>query len=226
MGAWYDALLDQQASSEVRDTLSTIRTRAVEESEQLLRTLRDWDRVRAPTHALDGLRDRLRSHLLRDVLLLKKRTAEVVLMAAMQAPTQALRDELVRLADDDRVSADFVRRLLDVPVVPERLPLKTDADPAEGAHNDVPHDGLISPCVRHAIESIRARGEVPTRLTLSSNALRHLRDEGFVEAATGTAFGLPVTVDFGWRGRCFAILTNECVSLAELYTAQRAGKDG
>lgn len=225
VGAWFEQLCRQQDDPDVRDTLLEISRRGVEESRAIIDTLQQWEGQRPQGDLLDRLRVQAREQFLRDLLRLKETATEVGLLAAMRAPTADLRDALVKSADVDRENGDKLRALLGMPTVPARRHDPPQEGESLGAHGAGAPGDLVSSRVRRTMEALRERGDEPVRLVVSDLTLRHLRDEGVVRAAEGTALGLPVTVDFGWRGHCFAVLTGESVSLAELYTSQNARDD-
>ncbi|HWH08703.1 MAG TPA: hypothetical protein VNX21_05845, partial [Candidatus Thermoplasmatota archaeon] len=160
--------------------------------------------------------------ILRDLLVVKEGNNEAVLYLAMRAPTDELRRKLVRLADRDRVHADVLRALLGAEVPRD---VEADAEGAAlGAREARAGGGTLSHSIRQDLQRLQASGCQVVRLVLSPAAMRHLRDEGAI-ARDGTAFGLPVDVDFGWGGECHAFVTDERVRLSELLSPHLDGPE-
>lgn len=223
MGEWFENLAAQQEDESVGRVLRAMSRETVDQAEAALGKLEAWNRVPASADGLDELVRDLQTRLLQDLLVLKEGSTEVFLTAAMRAPTRALRDALVKLADVDRQHADRLRILLGTEPVEERVErgFEERGGEAVGAHGSrEPHPSLAA-SVQTVLRTLRSERQEPSRIILSASALRHARDEGALDAQEGTAFGLPVDVDFGWRGECFAVLTRERASLAEVIAASR-----
>lgn len=184
------------------------------------RRLEEWNRLPHDPDALDALSRQVRTRLLEALIVLKELSTEAFLATAMAAPTSALRDDLVRLADIDRQHADDLRVIVGAPTVGEKLRAEDarDAGGTFGAHAGRIAGGTLGRSVQQTLQQLRASGVDPARLLLSAASLRHLRDEGHV--VDNQAFGLPIDVDLGWGGETFAVVTRERVSLAEILTAQ------
>lgn len=220
-GAWFASLIEAQEDARVKEVLGRMSAETEAQARDAGEALREWSRGSVDLGDVAG---RLHAALLGDLLALKERTAEGFLLVGMRAPTAALRAMFVELADVDRRHADALRDLLGMHRVEHRLADPPRPDPGDpvGAHDRRAPESSFARTVQRVIESMRADGQELARLTLSPVALRHARDEGLVGREDGTMFGLPVDVDFGWRGECFAVHSRDHATLAELITAGRA----
>lgn len=218
LGEWFESVTRLETSADVRSRLVAMSRDTLEEALQLIGAVETWShRLPAPEEG-DDLAQRLRRLLLQDLIVMKEGSTEAVLVLAMRAPTLELRERLLALADRDRVHADELRRLIKA----ERARIPAPPDTAVGVH--VGRDGGS---LRRAMQAARERlaklGEAPVRVVVSAEALRHLKDEGAV-TDEGTILDLPADVEFGWRGECFAFMTDERVRLAELLTKERTSR--
>lgn len=225
MGAWFEALARRHEDPLMRDALLRIREETIGQAVGTIQEIHAWDGVPGGARTVDDVRYAVRTRLLEDLLVVKEGGTEVALSVAMAAPTEAIRQAFVHLADRDRRHADELRHLLGVQAVGSRMPAAADLA-SHGAHEGRYTHGPLYRSVQATLNQLIAAGHVPSRLVLSPGALRHLRDEGSVDSDKGSAFGLPVEVDFGWGGEAFAVLTRERASLAELITAAREGERG
>jgi hypothetical protein len=219
-GDWWGDLAERSGNEEEARVLRAIHLETLSEARRTLDAMAAWHRT--PTPGGDVV-PRLRARMLTDLLYVKESTTEAYLLAGMRAPTNSLRNEFLRLADVDRRHADDLRALLGARSVErlqrEGVPEGASAGAYEG-RGDAPS---LSQRVVRAVEGLRADGQEPSGLVLSAVALRHARDEGLLGPDDGTALGLPVDVDFGWRGECFCVQTRERVNLAEII-AERSGR--
>lgn len=222
-GAWFDRLARQQGDPHVAERLRSIRLESEELARAALDALRLWKDTPSDVHAALG---RLRANLLDDLLRLKEASSEAFLLVGMNAPTNPLREAFVDLAEGDRRHADALRELLGRHRVAHRLdePPRPHQGEAVGAHDRRSTDASLAQSLQRALDALRADGQRPICVVLSPVALRHARDEGIVRAEEGTLFGLPVEIDFGWRGECFAVHTDDRIRLADLVAASRAAE--
>jgi hypothetical protein len=222
-GAWFEHLASHQADARVAETLRRMSRETEEETRQAIQSLQAWSPLPS---SVEEILPKLRADLIEDLLTLKESTTEAFLLVGMRAPTSELRRTFVALADIDRRHADALRALLGTHRVEHRLGASSrpQRGAAVGAHNQrAPHASLAQ-SVQRAIDDLRADGQEPARITLSAVALRHARDEGMLGPDDGTALGLQVDVDFGWRGECFAVRTRDHATLSEIITASRTAK--
>lgn len=222
MGGYFETLGKEYESEDARNAFTAIIEETRQEATRTIEVLQEWDRygtgrdVDPPTRAT-------RARLFQDLLALKEGNNDVVLSAAMAAPTEELRQALIALADKDREHADILRRLLGVRGLKERMGKHAAASTSEalGAHDSRYAEGPLRRTVEATLHRLNEHGHTPTRLVVSANALRALRDEGVVDSDAGKAFGLSVDVDLGWEGECFSVITNERVSLSAIITEAR-----
>lgn len=221
-GARFQALAIRTEDPAEAAILAAISRESAEEADATTRVIDAWNAK--PVGAEDVVRI-LRARMLADLLHLKESTTEAFLLAGMRAPTDTLRRAFVELADVDRRHADALRGLLGA----RRIPTHELQDAASrrqgasaGAYAGREGEPTFSRRLARAVEELRADGQEPAGLVLSAVALRHARDEGLLGPDDGTALGLPVEVDFGWCGECFAVETRERVTLAELISARVA----
>lgn len=217
-GEWFAALARALEGTE-RETLHRIHAESIEEARGTLRALQDWDNVRGDGEEIVPL---LRARMLADLLHIKESTTEAFLLTGMRAPTEALRRAFLDLADMDREHADALRDLLGktrVLATDVHRRAATREGGSAGAYEGRAGAFSLRSRIEGAIQDLRSDGQEPKGLVLSAVGLRHLRDEGLLATGDGTAFGLPVEVDLGWRGECFCVVTNERVTLAELLSA-------
>lgn len=220
-GASFRAFAAGQADAGVRAVLLKAAQETREEAAGALAALEDWARFRLDEALVARAAETTRARLLGDLLRLKEVSTEAALAAAAHAPTEALRRELVRLADLDRKHADEMRPLLGARTIEECVQREVPASEPLGAHAGREPGSSLAKSIENALTRLRRAGEDAARIVVSGNALRHLRDEGAIDARHGTAFGLPVDVDFGWSDECFAFVTKGRVSLAEIITSMR-----
>lgn len=236
MGEWFAALVRNERDAAVQAALEHVSRDTLRETLEVLDVMRAWESARVPPEAEDDLIQHLNRRLLQDLMSVKEGNNEVLVMTAMRAPTQALRARLLDLAERDREHADELRVLLGVDALTTSL---SGVDGRAGGGRDGGRDDAQRPSLGAAagraegetlgtsiaatVHRLRDAGETPSRLLLSHVALRHLRDEGAI-SAEGTAFGLPVDVDLGWRGECFAVLTDDRTRLSEILSmSERQG---
>lgn len=219
-GPSFDRLVRQQDDPHVEEALRTVAQESEAQAGAALDAVRRWSGTPGDVHAALG---KLRANVLEDLLRIKEASSEAFLLVAMNAPTNPLREAFVDLADLDRRHADALRELLGRHRGAHRLdePPRPQSGGALGAHDHRASNASLAQTIHRAVDELRADGQRPHCITLSPVALRHAHDEGVVRAEDGTAFGLPVEVDFGWRGECFSIQTDDRVRLADLVAASR-----
>ena len=210
---WWGALARLSGDAEEARVLGEMHREADAEAGRTVAAMQAWGRTPAPG---DDVGARLHVRMLADLLYVKESTTEALLLAGMRAPTAALRLEFVRLADANRRHADALRGLLGTRSVASLQRDGRAGTEAAGAYEGRADAPSFSHRIRRAVEDLRADGQEPCGLVLSPIALRHARDEGLLGPEDGTALGLPVEVDFGWRGECFCVQTRERATLAEL----------
>jgi hypothetical protein len=216
-GPWFTALSVAEDPG-TQAVYELIRVETASQARRTAETLRRWGALPPHEGAEDATREVLK-RLLEDMLALKKSSTEVFLGAGLSAPTEEMRREFLDLADMDRRHADLLRRMLHV-----HPPHETDLDAPwaapvfDGVQTGPFGPGRLSGKLWDTLEAARGQGHEPSRIVLSGMALRHLRDEGTVAPRQGEIFGLPVDIDFSWRGECFAVTSRERLSLAEIVT--------
>lgn len=218
VGEWFAALTRHEPDPHVRARLARMNLDTVRETIELLAVVSAWERLPVDDDSLRQHAANVHRRALHDLMRLKEGSAEVVLLTGMVAPTAELRDRLVALADVDRVHADELRELMGAAALAE-LRGRPEQGGALGAHEGRVEGSTLSESVRDRLAQLESAGVRPTRLVVSPTALRHLRDEG-VGMPEGIALGLPVDVEFGWRGECFSIQTDARVTLAEIISQE------
>lgn len=219
---WLNALARHAADPAEASVIEKLHRDARGEAQGVLDAMAAWGATGASSPEAAA---RLRTRMLTDLLYLKESTTEAVLLAGMRAPTNALRLEFVRLADIDRQHADALRALLGTPSVHSFQDATGTEGESVGAYGGRGDAASFSQRVSRAVADLRADGQDPCGLVFSAVALRHARDEGLLGRDDGTALGLPVDVDFGWRGECFCVQTRERVTLAEIIAERSAGRE-
>lgn len=205
-----------------RTELEMLRNETLGEAKAAVGVLREWSSMPVPTEGAKDAALAVRRRLIQNLVTVKEGSTEVFLAAAMRAPTESLRSALVHLADLDRAHADRLRGLLGTePSRREVPPLEGRSVGAAGGRREPAN---LRTNIEEDMEQLQTLGIHPQRLVLSAAALRHLRDEDGVNMEAGTALGLPTEVEFGWAGECYAILTGERVSLAEIVTKLKSEK--
>ena len=241
MGEWFAALVRHERDASVQAALEHVSRDTLRETLEVLDVMRAWEAARVPREAEEDLIHHLNRRLLHDLMSVKEGNNEVLVMAAMRAPTQALRARLLELAERDREHADELRVLLGVDALTTSLRgVNASAGGIHGARGDDDDDDTIAgrasvgaaagraegetlgATIAATIDELRDAGEAPARILLSHVALRHLRDEGAI-SPDGTAFELPVDVDLGWRGECFAVVTEDRARLSEILSMSESG---
>lgn len=226
-GEWFNELVRQDPDRATREALVRMSQATLREAIEVLATMRDWESGQGDIDGSVEFLEVVQRRVLRDLMRIKEGSTEVLVLAAMRAPTAATRDRLLYLADLDRQHADALRTLLGA----NRLGESLDRVPgggrgiSVGAHEGRGDAATLGERVRTLLGVVVEQGDRPTRLVLSHASLRHLRDEHHV-AADGTVFGLPVDVDFGWEGECFSIVTDARVGLAEVLSFSQAPRPG
>lgn len=228
LGDWFHQAVQHSADDSVRRVLTRVSTETLREMIEVLVAMRDWDAGQADPEAAQAFVQELNVRLLQDLLRVKEGGNELVMLAAMRAPTDAVRERLMRLADLDRVHADQLRVLLGARSLLTSIDRASSSgkgagSAAVGAHSGRDSGRTLGESIQHSLARMHDQGDQPERLVLSHVALRHLRDEGHVKQ-DGTAFGLSVDVDFGWEGECYSVITSSRVRLAELLTLNQSPK--
>ncbi|MEA3202319.1 MAG: hypothetical protein QOE90_3747 [Thermoplasmata archaeon] len=212
---WFQAL-GAEETPETRAIYESIARETRAEAMEAASLIRRWDES-ASTGAARDVTEHVLRRLLEDLLELKKSSTEVFLAAGIRSPNEELRRAFLQLASIDQRHANELRAALGVKRPEDHLPESHAAGhSATGAHVGPFKPGTLSGAIRRSVEESQAAGHEPSRIVASALALRHLRDEGSVEPAQGTAFGLPVDVDFSWGGECFAVTSRSRLSLAEI----------
>lgn len=202
---------------EVGRALLRIHFESAAEAAGLALAVREWARQPEGDEGLQRAARDAQDRFLVDLIAVKEGVVDIGLSAASRAPTEALRERFTHLTDIDRRHADAIRALLGARTTADALangrgaPLGVGA----GAEED------LSRRVHEAVEAIRAAGGRPAVVVLSPEAFRLARREGRVDPATGRMLDLPVDVEAGWRGACFAIETEERIGAAEIVLAEK-----
>jgi hypothetical protein len=218
MEKWFNLLREQDPDARTRDVFTRIQEETNEEAREFIALLREWDAFPDHGNAEKAAGD-LHLRLLEDMLKLKERSTEGFLAAGLQAPTEELRNEIIRLADMDRAHADDLRDVLvERAAARHAAPKDAASGPVNGVHVGPFPRGQVGERIRETLDRMRANGDAPTRIILSDTTLRHLRDEGTLDAQQGTLHEIPVDVDFAWAGECVVVQTHERLSLAEIVT--------
>lgn len=215
-------MLAQREPPAVRDALLLVSRETLTETAALSLRMREWDVHPVAWDTMMDATQQVRRRFLEDFIRLKEGMAETGLVVAMRAPGDELRGHLLKLADVDRRHSAILRGLLGARAPVDRMGPSTEAAGPLGAAQGRASGRSLSATIDETAREIRDRGGVPTRLTVSADGLRHLRDEGVIEPEAGKAFGLFVDVDMGWRGECYAVSTQDRLGYAEIITAARA----
>lgn len=222
-GPWFMALCVEE-DPKTRATYERIRDETVAQARRAATVLRRWGASPGLENAEDVTKNVLK-RLLEDMLTLKKSSTEVFLSAGLSSPTEELRREFLNLADTDRQHAEALRQMLSIHPPGKASPDAGTVPLFEGVQVGPFPPGQLAGKLWSALEDARTEGHDPSRIVLSGMALRHLRDEGVVAPRQGEIFGLPVDIDFSWRGECFAITSRARLSLAEVVTDMVTGED-
>jgi hypothetical protein len=221
VGTWFLNLGTRGDGTEA-ETFANIGQQTVDEGFAATSNLEQWAALHVAPEQLERLAHDVRFTLIEAIILMKEASTEAFLQAAMAAPSEALRQDLVTLADMDRRHADELRLVIGGRPLSDRRTREREAETrqAYGAHDGRFQPGTLSRSVQAAIDRVRREGNEPMRLALSPSALRHLRDEGAIDQYI--AFDLPVDVELGEGGEVFAVATRERNSLAEVVSADGA----
>jgi hypothetical protein len=220
-GPWFEAL-SMEEDPETRALYRRIMTETTQQAQRAADLLHRWDATDGHEQ-MEGVTNQVLKRLLDDMLSLKKSSTEVFLGAGIGAPTEELRREFLDLADIDRRHAESLRAALGVHLPNDLSAGSTPRKGYAGVRAGPFPPGTLSGTLRSTLEEARVSGHEPTRIVLSSMALRHLRDEGSVAPHQGDVFGLPADIDFSWEDEAFTIISRGRVSLAEIVTEMEAG---
>lgn len=223
LGDWFGQLTALEREDGVRSALEKLSRDTLREMLDVLSVMKHFDEAQGSPEDREEFLATLQRRVLHDLMKVKEGSTEVVVLAAMRAPTESVRERLLALADLDRVHADALRVLLGAREVRESLQAPEKAEPPAlplGVYAAGARSGTLTDRLRVHIDAMARREDTPRRLILSPAAYRHLRDEGAVQD-DATALGLPVHVDFGWEGEAFTIESGSRVSLSEILTAMR-----
>lgn len=227
VGDWFGELAAQERDPTLCEVLSRLREESEDHAKRLLDALERWEAVAVASEAVAAASVHARRRLVEDLLTIKEGATECIVAAAMHAPTERMRTELLVLADVDRQHADALRRHIGATSAEDAVRRKTRVHRATtfGAHDGRTSGATLSDSVRDCIASLAHGGHQPSRIYVSSVALRHLRDEGSIPEGEFRAFGLPVHLDLGWHGECWSVATQDRVSLAEILALDSEGAD-
>lgn len=223
MGSTFRELAEREEHAPTRDALVQLHAETAAEAAALTLAMRAWDAHPASDEGVASAAAEARMRFIDDLIALKDGVTDLGVSAAMRAPTDDLRRQILALADLDRRHADVLRELRGARTVAEHLarePPRADA-PVGADRGRAPGEPLARSLER-TLDALRSAGSAPTAVVVGPDGLRHLRDEGVVDADTGRIFGLPVEVDMAWRGECFAVETADRIGSAELVAASRA----
>lgn len=221
VGPWFAALAREE-DPETSAAYLRISKDTARQARQATELIRQWGNH--PQHeTVEDVTKQVLTRLLQDMLELKKNSTEVFLAAGIRSPTEELRRQFLDLARMDREHADTLRELLGIRI-PEKDRRAHADPPAIGPQVGPFEAGTLSGRLQKALEDAREHGHDPSRLILSSECLRHLRDEGVVMPHRGEIFGVPVDIDFSWTGEAFAVTSKERLSLAEIVTEANPGE--
>jgi hypothetical protein len=220
-GPWFAGLTDEE-DPETKETYKRIMDETTEQARRAFDLLQRWDGASEKGRAED-VKDQVLKRLLEDMLSLKRSSTEVFLGAGIGSPTEEMRREFLDLADIDRKHAEVLRVALGARLPKDASSLAAPIKGYAGVHAGPFAHGTLSETLRSTLDEARAAGHEPTRIVISSMALRHLRDEGSVVARQGDVFGLPVDVELSWEKDSFSITSRARVSLAEIVTQMEAG---
>lgn len=219
---WFLTLAAHDDAGQMR-VFERIAQETLAEGKEASQQLNLWASTHIDPDRTERVARDVRHALLESLIRLKGASTEAFLHAAMNAPTEEIRDNLRRLADMDRRHADEMRIVLGTTPLSAKLAHELhDGGATFGAHERRYLPGTLGQSVKKTLATLRAHGAEPTHLVLSPIALRHLRDEGLV--SENTVLGLPAEVELGWGGETFSVMTHERVSLAEILTAQTTGE--
>lgn len=219
-GPWFAAL--EEEDTETRAIYRRIMEETTEQARRAFELLHRWDGASDRGRA-EELTEQVLKRLLEDMLSLKTSSTEVFLGVGIASPTEEMRREFLELADIDRQHAEALRKALGARLPEDRSASTASIKGYAGVHAGPFAPGTLSATLRNALEEARAARHEPTRIVISSMALRHLRDEGSVAPRQGDVFGVPVDVDFSWEKESFSITSRARISLAEIVTEMEAG---
>lgn len=219
VGPWFEMLIEEERAG-TRETYIRLRDETAAQAKQAVRVIEDWGSYGDPRAR--EVTDNVLTRVLEDMLTLKKSSTEVFLAAGLAAPTDEIRRRFLQLADIDRGHASALRSALGV-----RQPGRSEprrAGGGAGVEVGPFPGGTLPESLKTAVDRAREHGDEPERILLSSLALRHLRDAGVVEPGRGEIFEIPVDVEFSWSEECFAVMTRNRLSLAEIVSDVRNGE--
>lgn len=220
VGPWFTALAREE-EPKTSAAYERISKDTAEQARRAAELIRQWG-DHPQRGAAEEVTKQVLTRLLEDMLELKKNSTEVFLAAGIRSPTEELRRQFLDLARMDRQHADILRELLGIRI-PKGGKRARDKPSDIGPQVGPFAAGTLSGRLHKAFEDVREHGHDPSRLVVSSECLRHLRDEGVVKPHQGDIFGVPVDIDFSWEGDAFAITSKERLSLAEIVTHASPG---
>lgn len=222
----YDApMLDQRFQEAIamhpdghaRRLLEALPPRVAEGSRLTRRAGVEWDRVTRGGLIDDAFRTRAERFLLETFLYAGEEQIRLKSLMARHAPTREVR----ALIDDailiHRELTDTLRKAI---VALDDAPAQAPRDRDAGFVGPADPEGDLRQEVEDAIRAMVAKGGKPRVLVLSSNALRHLRDQGLFADEETTVLDVPVQVDMTWPGLRFALLSFDAVALEEIVRGQ------
>lgn len=216
-----DPILDQRfqeavamhPDAGVRAALAALPERVAEGSRITRRAAIEWERVAGGTVLEEEFRRGAERFLLEALLESAQLQIQLKTFMATRAPTQDVRSQIDAAIDIHRELAHALRDAL------QRLDETPKAPPGEPHHAGVGVEnaqGDLRGQVERAIYAMARRRHGPRTLVVSTNALRHLRDQGLLKDGATSVLDVPVRVDFAWPGSCFALLSLDSASLDEI----------
>lgn len=202
----------------VRKALKALPTRVSEGSRITRRAGVEWERLTGSSALDDEFKRRAERFLLE--ALLDSAEAQIRLKAFMSrhAPNKETRDLIDSAIDIHRELTQALRHALDrIGDVPDE-PTRREGVPYVGPDDA---SGDLRGQVEDAIRHMSAKGQKPRMLVASSNAVRHLRDQGLFRDQQTTVLGVPVQVEFSWPGVRFALLSYDSASLDEITRSEK-----
>lgn len=206
--------------AKTRSVLAMLPSRVAHGSRITRRAAVEWERTVGGSILEDDFRRRAERFLLEGLLESAETQIRLKTFMSSHAPTaevrklvddaisihreltHALREAIGKLADDEAPDEDSDGAATKPPL-------------AVGAEDP---SGDLRGQIESAFHAMQARHQKPRLLVLSTNALRHLRDQGIFPTDVPSFHGVPVQVDFAWSGSAYALLSYDSESLEEIMT--------
>lgn len=199
--------------AEVRKALEALPPRVAKGSRLTRRAGTEWERVAYGKGLDDAFRNRAERFLLEAFLDAAEQQIRLKSFMSGYAPTREVRELIEDAIDIHRELAEALRKA--VSALEEGDP--NERHPPDAAYiGPDDQEGDLRLQVEAAVRSMAASRSKPKLLVVSSNAMRHLRDQGLFSDGATDVMGVPVQVDFSWGDRHFALLSFDSAALDEI----------